>query len=110
MKPEALRLRREQTPEERALWARLRGGRLGGFKFRRQHPVAHFFADFCCPTRRLIVEVDGPIHSETKEKDEARQRFLEAWGYRFLRITNREVLGEMESVLARIAAELIADE
>jgi very-short-patch-repair endonuclease len=106
MKPEARRLRREQTPAEKALWARLRGGRLGGFKFRRQHPVAHFFPDFCCPAVRLIVEVDGPIHAATDGRDENRQRLLEAWGYRFLRVTNAEVLNDMESVLARITAAL----
>ncbi len=107
MKPEVLRLRREMTLAELALWKRLRAGRLAGFKFRRQHPVAHFFADFCCPAYSLIVEVDGPVHLETQEKDAVRQRFLEARGYRFLRVTNKEVLEDLDSVLARIVADLV---
>lgn len=51
----ARRLRREITPAEALLWAGLRGRRLAGLKFRRQHPIGRFYADFCCVERRLVV-------------------------------------------------------
>jgi very-short-patch-repair endonuclease len=58
----AIELRKKLTPSEKQLWQALRGGKLGGFKFRRQHPVGRFILDFYCPVCKLVIELDGAIH------------------------------------------------
>ena len=58
------RLRRDMTDAEQKLWQSLRSGQLGGLKFRRQHPIPSYIADFCCVAEKLIVELDGSQHSE----------------------------------------------
>jgi very-short-patch-repair endonuclease len=75
LRERARRLRREQTDAESKLWQRLRGGQLQGAKFRRQHPIGPFIADFCCLERGVIVEVDGAQHAENKEQDRDRSLF-----------------------------------
>src|ERR1700688_2168398 len=72
------RLGAESTDEERKLWAQLRAKRLGGLKFRRQHRIGPYFADFCCVARHLIIELDGSQHTEPREerKDELRTAYL----------------------------------
>ena len=72
------RLRREQTPEEKALWKALRSRRFAGFKFRRQHEVAPYFLDFYCPLAKLAVELDGFGHGlpEQRDYDAKRDAFL----------------------------------
>ena len=76
----ARQLRREGTPAERILWEALRGRQLQGMRFRRQHPIETFILDFYCPQHKLVVEVDGGIHTEptVRERDEERQRWIEA--------------------------------
>ena len=71
------RLRTESTPEERKLWRHLRAKRFAGFKFRRQHRIGPYFADFCCIARRLIIELDGSQHAEwgQEEKDAGRTAY-----------------------------------
>jgi very-short-patch-repair endonuclease len=81
----ARQLRRDQTDAEQTLWARLRDRQLCGAKFRRQHPVGPFVADFCCPQRKLVVELDGGQHAEEVAADHKRSRFLEEQGYHVLR-------------------------
>lgn len=83
-------------PEER-LWFQLRNNRLQGLKFRRQHPIGPFIADFACSARMLVVELDGSQHS--LEVDANRTRFLEARGWRVLRFWNFEVLRDEQLVL-----------
>jgi primosomal protein N' (replication factor Y) len=73
-----------------------------GVKFRRQHTVGPYVADFCAVERGLIIELDGGQHAETLESDQVRTDFLESHGYRVVRFWNNEVLGEMDSVLERI--------
>jgi very-short-patch-repair endonuclease len=99
-------LRRALTPAESKLWQALRSRKLGGLKFRRQHPVGPFILDFCCPACKLIVELDGAAHDETEqaERDETRSAQLIAYGYRILRFRNEEVLTDLISVLDRIAS------
>src|SRR5277367_417291 len=62
------RLRAESTDEERKLWKHLGSKRLGKFKFRRQHRIGPYFADFCCLTQRLIIELDGSQHAKREEE------------------------------------------
>lgn len=97
------RLRREQTDVERKLWSRLRSRNLGGAKFRRQHPIGPYIADFCYPERGLVIELDGGHHAQQAESDRHRQAFLETNGYRVLRFWNNEMMGNLDGVLERIA-------
>ena len=99
----ARELRRETTPAERLLWARLRNRQLQGRKFRRQHPLGRFVVDFCCPAERLVVEVDGEVHEGQEEEDEARTAVLESYGYTVLRFPNQAVIQDVEGVLKAIA-------
>jgi very-short-patch-repair endonuclease len=94
------RLRRETTDAENKLWQCLRAGRLSGFKFRRQHPIPPYIADFCCVAQSLVVELDGSQHNETV--DAARTRHLESQGWRILRFWDHDVLQETEAVIEAI--------
>src|SRR5258708_2599086 len=78
------RLRAASTEEERKLWAHLRAQRCGGFKFRRQHRIGPYFADFSCVATHLIIELDGSQHAEPEEerKDGLRTAYLNQRGYR----------------------------
>ena len=100
----ARELRQRATEAERVLWERVRNRRLGGLKFRRQHPLGPYIVDFYCAEHRLVVEVDGPIHEGQKERDALRAEYLEMYGYRVLRFMNEDVLTDIEGVLERILA------
>lgn len=95
-------MRGELTPAECALWAALRGRRLGGLRFRCQHPAGPFVLDFCCPAAKLVIEVDGAVHDSQQEQDAARTKHLEQYGYRVLRFTNVQVLTDLDAVLDAI--------
>ena len=103
----ARKLRRTMTHAERKLWNALRKKQLYGLRFRRQHPVPPYIADFYCHAHRLIVEVDGGQHFEPRQKahDQARTAFLQQQGLRVIRFTNHEVETNLEGVLEAIAAE-----
>jgi very-short-patch-repair endonuclease len=98
------RLRAELTDEERKLWVHLRAKRIGGFKFRRQHRIGPYFADFCCIAQHLIIELDGSQHAEPEEehKDGLRTAYLNQQGYRVIRFWNNQVNTELEGVLQTI--------
>lgn len=100
-------LRQRQTPAEAKLWQALRGGRLGGLKFRRQHPVGRYFADFACEKAKLIVELDGGVHDRDDQVtyDHFRQQELEALGWFVLRFPNDQVLHDLAGVLDAIKAQ-----
>ncbi len=98
----ARRLRQHLTPAELQLWSVLRCRQLAGFKFRCQHPVGRFIVDFYCPSCKLVIEVDGDIHTQQKVYDEVRTEQLQSFGYRVLRFTNEEVLSDLQTVLVRI--------
>ncbi len=101
-------LRENETEAERRLWARLRNRHLNGFKFTRQTPIAPYIADFMCFEKKLIVEVDGVTHGDAHEVayDERRTQFLEARGYRVLRVNNHDVFTQMDNVLDGIVHKL----
>jgi very-short-patch-repair endonuclease len=101
----ARELRQPQTPIESKLWARLRDRQLGGFKFRRQHPIGRFVVDFYCADCRLVVEVDGDLHADQVEYDQARTDWLSERGYTVIRFPSRAVQNQLEAVLAAILAE-----
>ena len=100
----ARQLRREATDAERRIWYHLRGRRLRGLHFRRQHPIAGYFADFACLELRLIVELDGGQHDERREYDLIRADVLAASGFEVLRFWNNDVLANTAGVLATIVA------
>jgi very-short-patch-repair endonuclease len=99
---EARRLRHNMTPAEKTLWEALRGKKLDGLKFRAQHPVGPFILDFWCPSVKLVVELDGGVHRDQQDYDDARTKQLESYGYRVIRFTNEQVLTDLPSVLERI--------
>lgn len=106
LKPLAREMRKEPTPAENALWQRLRGKQVLGYKFRRQHPIDRFIVDFYCTEARLVVEVDGPVHDYTQEEDAIRTEFIESLGLRVIRFNNDDVLQQIDTVLERIGEEL----
>jgi very-short-patch-repair endonuclease len=93
-------LRREATEAEQRLWSRLRDRRLGGYKFKTQHTIGPYVADFVCLERKLIVEVDGSQHNE--EVDRARTAFLKRRGFRVVRYWNNDVLRNTDGVLVSL--------
>ena len=94
-------LRREMTEAEQRLWNALRAHRLEGLSFRRQVPFGAFIADFVCHERRIVIEVDGGQHADSK-RDLWRDRRFNAKGYRVLRFWNTDVLQNLSGVLQTI--------
>ena len=88
-------LRKETTPAEELLWRELRGQKLAGLKFRRQHPVGRFIVDFYSSASHLVVELDGGIHNNNRDQDESRSELLRSYGYKVLRFQNDQVLNEI---------------
>jgi very-short-patch-repair endonuclease len=101
----ARELRQPQTPAEEKLWYWLRDSQLEGLKFRRQHPLGRFIVDFYCAEKKLVIEVDGDTHftPEQMEYDAARTEWLEEQGLRVARVTNDEVMENLDAVLEWIA-------
>jgi very-short-patch-repair endonuclease len=101
----AAEMRCNPTKAEKKLWFHLSASQLGGHKFCRQSVIGWYIADFLCPAKALIVEVDGNTHDEAK--DRIRDDRLAEFGFRVLRVTNENVLTAMEAVLALIAEALL---
>jgi very-short-patch-repair endonuclease len=108
-KTNAKTLRKQMTDAERLLWKHLRNRQLVGCKFRRQHPIGPFIADFVCIEKRIIIEVDGSQHIAECEKDTKRSDYLKEKGFRVLRFWNNEVLQENEAVLNAIILTVSED-
>jgi len=98
-------LRQTSTEAEEKLWQGLRNKKLSGLKFRRQHTIDKWIADFYCHEKKLVIELDGSIHNEKEiiEYDEARTKDLKELGINVLRFRNEEVMTSMETVLKSIA-------
>lgn len=99
----ARRLRRRATISEKILWLLLRDRQLEGFKFRRQHPIPPYTADFVCMKNRLVVECDGVTHAEQHYYDAERDQYLVSLGYRIVRFTDEFIQGNPDRVVAQIA-------
>ncbi len=100
--------RSSPTEAERVLWELLRGKKLAGNKFRSQHIIGSYIADFVCVSKKLIVEVDGLIHQlpDNNISDQEQTDWLNQFGFKVIRFTNEEVLFEPEKVLNKIADAL----
>ena len=96
-------LRGNSTWPEKIVWGILRGGRLGGLKFRRQHPIGPYTVDFYCHQIGLVVEVDGASHEDRAEHDRKRTEYLAQQGLRVFRVTNTDVVADAEAVARGIA-------
>jgi len=105
LKPFAREMRHDPTRAEAALWQALRGRRLAGLRFRRQHAIDQFIVDFYCSDKRLVVEADGSAHENQRGYDEARDHTLSALGFSVLRFTNDQILLSLDHVLETIAAQ-----
>jgi methylmalonyl-CoA mutase len=108
LKEFALSHRKEPTVAESVLWESLRN-KKEGFKFRRQHIIGQFIADFVCLQKGLIIEVDGNYHQlpEMKISDEERTKALNKIGFEVLRFTNDEILYKLDESVSKIHTELI---
>jgi very-short-patch-repair endonuclease len=97
-------LRRHQTDAEALLWSKLRARQLLGLKFRRQHPIGKYFADFACVEIGLVVELDGGQHADAGPAayDEGRSVEMAALGFKTLRFWDNQVLQEIHGVLQAI--------
>jgi very-short-patch-repair endonuclease len=101
--PAARELRARETSVEDVLWEELRGRRLDGMKFRRQHPIGTFVVDFCCTECRHVIEVDGGVHAAQRDRDAEREAILTAAGYRVIRFPNQLIRDSLPEVLAAIS-------
>ena len=103
--------RQQMTPAGRLLWESLRNRRLAGFKFKREHVLGRYIADFYCTKARLVIEVDGAVHDseEAKVYDAVRDETMAAYGLRVMRFKNEDVLNDLDRVLLKIKEALTPD-
>ncbi len=100
-------LRENMTEAEQKLWEHLKGKKMMGLRFRPQHPIDIFIADFYCHPLKLVIEIDGGIHKsqDQKEYDIGREAELERWGINVIRFTNEEIENSIEHVKNEIEQE-----
>ena len=100
----AKELRHSRTSSEKFLWQIIRNRKITGLKFRRQHPLGKFVADFYCHEAKLVIELDGGIHEkpEVKTYDKDRQETIEQLGLKVLRFTNDDIFNNLETVIYKI--------
>ncbi|WP_373055895.1 vitamin B12 dependent-methionine synthase activation domain-containing protein [Zunongwangia sp. H14] len=98
----------KSTEAERVLWNVLSNKKLEGYKFRRQHIIGSYIADFVCLKEHLIIEVDGLIHQhpEHKKSDEERTKWLNEQGFRVIRFSNERLISDIDDVQKKILLEL----
>jgi very-short-patch-repair endonuclease len=101
-------LRRDSTEAEKRLWRRLKNRALDGHKFVRQLPIGPYFVDLACKEQKFIIEIDGATHSTQAEiaRDAVRAKFLQAEGYRVLRVSNADVYESVDGVLEWVLAAI----
>ncbi len=106
----ARKLRANETDFEYRLWQKLRN-RSVGFKFRRQHPIGPYVADFACPEAKLVIEIDGPWHEHRARQDAARTEHLKAFGYDVVRFALKDPgsLGEIVEMIRFAVKERVRD-
>ncbi len=98
--------RRDGSRAEKVCWELLRAKRMAGIKFRRQHPIGPYFADFACVSKKLVIEIDGEHHAFQVEADARRTAALEKAGWRVIRFWANEMVANPEGVWAQIVLVL----
>jgi very-short-patch-repair endonuclease len=106
LKARARTMRSEQTPAEAKLWSLLRAHRFSSIKFTRQVIVAPYILDFAARSRKIAIELDGDTHAHRLQYDAARTAYLESKGYRVIRFTNADIMGNIEGVATIIGDAL----
>ncbi len=103
----ARNLRSRMTGAERTLWSKLRRDGLQGLRFRRQHPIGPYIADFACAPVKLVIEVDGGSHATNAgvRRDLNRTKYLEQRGWRVLRVWNDDIRNNLDGVMRAIRQE-----
>jgi very-short-patch-repair endonuclease len=104
----ARELRRDPSRAERICWELIRAHRMEGIKFRRQHPIGPYFADFACASKGLVIEIDGDHHADQMEADARRTAVMESQGWKVVRFGANEVVQNPEGIWAAIQC-LISD-
>ena len=97
-------LRERATKAEEIMWSELKNNKLEGYKFRRQHPLHIYIADFYCHKLKLVIEIDGDYHqtAEQKQLDAERTEMIEFQGLQVIRFTNEEVIQNVSNVINKI--------
>ena len=97
-------MRENMTQSEKAVWVLLKSKNMKGLRFKPQHPIDIFIADFYCHQLKLVIEIDGGIHksAEQKEYDIGRTAELEHWGIKVIRFTNEEVKNNINQIQIEI--------
>jgi len=100
----AKELRENETEAEKLLWTRINKNQISGLKFRRQHPINRFIADFYCVKINLVIEIDGSIHElqDHQNHDQGRTEVFNDFGVKVIRFTNEQILGEIDSTINQI--------
>lgn len=103
----AKELRNNPTQAEQILWEYLKNKQLGA-KFRRQHPISNYIADFYCHKLRLVIEIDGDYHADVEQMryDKFRSEELEKFEIKVIRFSNKQVLNDIEFVLKQLKQEI----
>ena len=106
----ARKLRKQMTESESILWGILRGRKFLGLKFRRQHPIKEYIADFYCHERKIVIELDGGYHklNDQKTMDGIRSDAINSEGIRVVRFTNEDIIFDIDSSLKKLE-QLIND-
>jgi len=101
-------LRKRSTSAEAAIWQMLKSKQLDGRKFRRQYSIGSYIVDFCCPSEKLVIELDGDSHGEYHkiQDDENRDKYIESLGFIVLRFENRFVFRKPEYLKSEIRKAL----
>jgi very-short-patch-repair endonuclease len=99
-------LRRTMSGDEWDLWSHLRANQVDGFKFRRKALLGPYIVDFVCLSARVVVEIGGEMYDRSPTADAARAAWLEAQGFRVVRVAPHDVRERIELVVTTIAAEL----
>ncbi len=103
-------LRQQQTESEKVFWEAVRGNHFDGLKFRRQHPIGPFIADFYCHQYKLVIELDGSVHNEIEQQayDQNRDKWMQEYELTVLRFTNQEVMNNLNLVQQRIRQTIMS--
>ena len=106
----ARELRNRETAAEKLLWERLKNNKLNGFRFKRQHPILTYVADFYCHKAKLVIEIDGSYHKRKRQKnyDKYRTQIMNELGLTVIRFSNFELQENPDLVIEQISAHLFS--